>query len=129
MIIKKGARRRRQKTLVSPSCISHFTNYKQKTLQKTTCTFSTIMKMSNEKISSSYNILDKRPWDSTVIFIIFSVISPISSFFKQCILFEIFLQFSLPPVHSDSKRAICMPSCIFRLLMSLHQCKYIINFF
>jgi len=49
----------------------------------------------------------------------FSVISPIGSLLKQCILFEIFLQFSFPPVHSDFEHAICMPSFIFRLLMSL----------
>ena len=39
-------------------------------------------------------ILDKSPWDSTAIFIFFCHFS-VRSLLKQCIIFEIFLQFSV----------------------------------
>ena len=43
-------------------------------------------------------ILDKSPWDSTAIFNIF-----LGSLLKQCIFFEIFLQFSLTPPYTKLK--------------------------
>ena len=46
-------------------------------------------------------ILDKSPWDSITIFIFF--LSFLGSLLKQCILFEIFLQFSLPPPYTKLK--------------------------
>ena len=46
-------------------------------------------------------ILDKSPWDSTPIFIFFCHFSVPS--IKQCIIFEIFLQFSLPPPYTKLK--------------------------
>ena len=46
-------------------------------------------------------ILDKSPWDSIAIFIFF--LSFLGSLLKQCILFEIFLQFSLPPPYAKLK--------------------------
>ena len=46
-------------------------------------------------------ILDKSPWDSTAIFIFF--LSYLGSLLKQCILFKIFLQFSLPPPYTKLK--------------------------
>ena len=45
-------------------------------------------------------ILEKSPWDSTAIFIFFCDFSVPS---KQCILFEIFLQFSLPTPYAKLK--------------------------
>ena len=45
-------------------------------------------------------ILEKSPWDSTAIFIFFCDFSVPS---KQCILFEIFLQFSLPTPYTKLK--------------------------
>ena len=42
-------------------------------------------------------ILDQSPWDSTAIFIFFG------SLLKQCILFEIFLQLSLPQPYTKMK--------------------------
>ena len=42
-------------------------------------------------------ILDQSPWDSTAIFIFFG------SLLKQCILFEIFLQLSLPQPYTKLK--------------------------
>ena len=47
------------------------------------------------------SILDKSPWDSTAIFIFF--LSFLGPLLKQCILFEVFLQFSLPPVYTKLK--------------------------
>ena len=44
-------------------------------------------------LESSKSAMDKSPWDSNAI-LIFSVI--LGSLIKKCILFEIFLQFSLP---------------------------------
>ena len=46
-------------------------------------------------------IMDKSPRDSNAIFIYFSVIS--GSLIKHCILFEIFFQFSLPPLYTRKK--------------------------
>ena len=46
-------------------------------------------------------ILDKSPWDSTAIFILFLLF--LVSFLKQCSIFEIFLQFSLPPPYTKLK--------------------------
>ena len=45
-------------------------------------------------------IIDKSPWDSTAEFIFFC---HISAPLKQCILFEIFLHFSLPPPYTKLK--------------------------
>ena len=62
------------------------------------------MKMSNKKYHS-YNPGQKslRQYCNIHIFLSF-----LGSLLKHCILFEIFLHFSLPPVHSDFKHAICM---------------------
>ena len=45
-------------------------------------------------------MLDKSPWDSTAIciFLLF-----LRSLLKQCIIFEIFLHFSLPPPYTKLK--------------------------
>ena len=48
----------------------------------------------------SKKIRDKSPWDSTAVFIFLSFLS---SLLKQCILVEIFLQFSLPPPYTKLK--------------------------
>ena len=72
--------------------ISYFTNYKQKTRQKTTCTFSIIMKMGNKKFHI-YNPGQKSLGQYCNIHIFLSFLG---SLLKQCILFEIFLQFTLP---------------------------------
>ena len=47
-------------------------------------------------------ILDKSPWDSTAIFIFFCYFS-VLSLLKQCSVFEIVLQFSLPPPYTKLK--------------------------
>ena len=47
-------------------------------------------------------ILDKSPWDSTAIFIFFCYFS-VLFFLKQCSVFEILLQFSLPPPYTKLK--------------------------
>ena len=47
-------------------------------------------------------ILDKSPWDSTAIFIFFCYFS-VLSLLKQCSVFEILLQFSLPPPYTQLK--------------------------
>ena len=49
----------------------------------------------------SPTILVKSPWDSTAIFIFFCHFS--GSLLKQCIIFEIFLQFYLPPPYTKLK--------------------------
>ena len=46
-------------------------------------------------------ILEKSPWDSTAIFNFF--LSFLGFLLKQCILFKIFLQFSLPPHYTKLK--------------------------
>ena len=47
-------------------------------------------------------ILDKSPWDSTAIFIFFCYFS-VLFLLKQCSVFEILLQFSLPPPYTKLK--------------------------
>ena len=52
-------------------------------------------------LAAQATIPDKSPWDCTVIFLFF--LSFLDSLLKQCILFEIFLQFSPrppPPIQS-----------------------------
>ena len=51
---KEGGEEKKAEKLGLPSCISYLMNYKQKTHQKTTCTFSIRMKTSNKKYHS-YN--------------------------------------------------------------------------
>ena len=46
-------------------------------------------------------ILDKSPWDSTAIFIFFLLF--LGSLLKQCSVFEILLQFTLPPPYTKLK--------------------------
>ena len=93
---KEGGQEKKAENLCLPSCISYLMNYKQKTHQKTTCTFSIIMKMSNKKYHLA-TISWAKVLGTVLQYSYFSVISPIGSLLKQCILFEIFLQFSLPP--------------------------------
>ena len=48
-----------------------------------------------------HTVLDKSPWDSTALFIFF--LSFLCSLLEKCILFKIFLQFSLPPPYTKLK--------------------------
>ena len=87
---KEGCEEKNAENLSLPSCISYLTNYKQKTHQKTTCTFSMIMKMSNKKYHLA-TISWTKVLGTVLQYSYFSVISPIGSLLKQCILYHILM--------------------------------------